>query len=801
MNFQEEYENLLSQRQQRTEPNGTLIGVCESFCPYFEAVERQLRNNISKFEVILIKKYQRSSAGKLKSFPEDVRPLSVLIKTVDHLLSMLNPSKATQIFSKTNFKNNFLNLFDAENTDFLHELYKFIDDRLRAVRLDLTVQDLFCQQTTFILERICRFYIIFNYFLYNNKDFEIYLNFDQLRRTLADLIHCYSKQEKSNPIFEEYYILVNINDLEMINFQSIRGKSKAFDMFIAFEQNNYVKYFEIYKSLDFLSKSICLVNNYNFMLRLLNNMKYAINDKVPLKFFENRFLLGKVELEGLLERCGIDFDDSTAFLNKFDYFAKESLVARKLSKRYRIHQSLVEVFINHGAIDIFINKEVCKNYIKKLIEAKDINGKRLTQSANGIDPKNNLLSDGLSTDNTKDVYYNKNVNNNYDTKNSIKGSLIHDLYSSKSINILPQKLKNVKTSLNDSEVKSKHGSVSFLNESMQKNDFNNDLTKSSKLFNNFSDINKKMLHNEFFENKNIFPYQKKLFDSPKNIPQNEITTFFSDNSSFEEKNNLESAFSNIYDDFLDDKKSKNIYLPDKDKNMNDITSKILENNISHLRKVESKNISIKYTLNEILKDLIHTKYLDLISFNLIKPHIKSFLLKMKRIIKPKPEVLIIFDKPKDFENLEPLLERLYHVNITAKNLKTVNMKANKTLNFSNYNLMILLSTAQSVRKIFKEKYKFVTFDYEDFAKKLNDLRFIDSIYSSKLLVKTKLSSLLQGKSFQNKIDILINLLRNKLNGSDIEKSLLNLQKNKNIIDCDVSYYKDDLHFLLNKSEK
>lgn len=64
--------------------------------------------------------------------PELIRPIPVLQKTVDYLLSLLDQP----------YDDNFLNI------------YNFLWDRMRAIRMDLRMQHIFNEDAIFMLEQM-----------------------------------------------------------------------------------------------------------------------------------------------------------------------------------------------------------------------------------------------------------------------------------------------------------------------------------------------------------------------------------------------------------------------------------------------------------------------------------------------------------------------------------------------------------------------------------------------------------------------------------------------------------------------
>lgn len=126
-----------------------LRGTCMEMCPAFEREERQFQGEGDELEVfpgttrldpkIAVKIYRRPAAGRELPLPEDVRPPSVLRKTLDYLFHKLLPASPA--------------------SDRLHAVQGFIWNRTRAIRQDFIVQGEQGPLTIECHERIARWHI------------------------------------------------------------------------------------------------------------------------------------------------------------------------------------------------------------------------------------------------------------------------------------------------------------------------------------------------------------------------------------------------------------------------------------------------------------------------------------------------------------------------------------------------------------------------------------------------------------------------------------------------------------------
>ncbi|KAF0697638.1 Aste57867_11687 [Aphanomyces stellatus] len=163
-------------------------GCCSFMCPKREANERTKYNELSKFELpphVPVKRYRRSAAGTVID-PADVRPPSVLRETTHYLLSLLPSEMHMSI-----------------------DLYHFLDDRFRAIRTDLVLQD---EAADDILQPIARFYLVVQCILLHETTGRRDVTYASLRQLLEDQLHSVLLLLKqSSPEFQRYYLLMHVD--------------------------------------------------------------------------------------------------------------------------------------------------------------------------------------------------------------------------------------------------------------------------------------------------------------------------------------------------------------------------------------------------------------------------------------------------------------------------------------------------------------------------------------------------------------------------------------------------------------
>lgn len=371
MDLEKRFEQLKEQRETRDESTGTIVGKCYTFCPEFESIDRQLRKDINKFEIVPIKKYQRSAAGKTKAFPEDIRPINILYDVTTYLLSILNPVEAEKVYENCTFRESFKTLY--KDLEFTYELYKFIEDRLRAVKLDIAAQSASCDTTIVILERIVRFYIVFNHLIYSYHEFDLYLHFNQLSRTLADLVEIYRKRSIKSTEFSNYYILTNIKDPELFDVNGIFDKSLSNEMLIAYHQKNYNTIFKIFKQFDYLSKCLFLPHLLELSERCVKTIKNTVTDIISVEFLINYIPISPDEIILLIDKHCIEMSNNMLDLKNKVNKTKEYQITRSKNYLFESLQVLdIESLLYNGQIDLNIRNYILKDYARVTIERSNV---------------------------------------------------------------------------------------------------------------------------------------------------------------------------------------------------------------------------------------------------------------------------------------------------------------------------------------------------------------------------------------------------------------------------------------------
>ncbi|KAJ3217920.1 hypothetical protein HDU67_007071 [Dinochytrium kinnereticum] len=197
------------------------VGECLDMCPEFERHEREYQNALADFEKLpgtddkvdharAVKRYRRSAAGDPEPMPCDVRPPSILVRTLDYL---------------------FHNVLRQHG---LEVSYSFVRDRARSIRTDFTLQNYRKIEAVECHERIARYHIICAFKFCNHPTISLQQEQEQMRKTLQSLreyytdlavqgIYCPNEAE-----FQAYYILSHLWQNEIVTNAEVQLRPEVF---------------------------------------------------------------------------------------------------------------------------------------------------------------------------------------------------------------------------------------------------------------------------------------------------------------------------------------------------------------------------------------------------------------------------------------------------------------------------------------------------------------------------------------------------------------------------------------------
>ena len=266
--FESDNHNFQSGSQvDESDADGDFVGECMMMCSEEERLDREIHRELSEFEILpgtehniapeyplsspdlCIAKFKRSAAGGPKPPRSKIRPPEILQQVMHHLLDNVVDSNA--------------------NTDlsFL-SIYKFMRDRFRAVRQDLTYQrTLFFEDISIeIHEQQFRFFLWAGLELCDVDDaaeFDPKQHNEAMSQCLTSLLHCYQDKGRKGQIclheaeFQGYQILMNITDAEALTHVPVVLMNSpeiqfALQSYAAFHEKNYVRFFYLVQQATIL---------------------------------------------------------------------------------------------------------------------------------------------------------------------------------------------------------------------------------------------------------------------------------------------------------------------------------------------------------------------------------------------------------------------------------------------------------------------------------------------------------------------------------------------------------------------
>uniref|UniRef100_A0ACB8G8W0 Uncharacterized protein n=1 Tax=Sphaerodactylus townsendi TaxID=933632 RepID=A0ACB8G8W0_9SAUR len=174
-------------------------GTCPGMCPAGELALRRRQRRLHALELgppeRAVKEYSRPAAGKAPLRPEELRPPPVLLATVRHLVGEAARPRP--------------DVSAAEQC-------AFVSDRLRAVRLDLTVQRVSGLPCAAVLERSLVYLLRAGHQLCAEPParFDAHLHRAQVQECFAALRRAYREETErrpaAEPLFQALFLLYNL---------------------------------------------------------------------------------------------------------------------------------------------------------------------------------------------------------------------------------------------------------------------------------------------------------------------------------------------------------------------------------------------------------------------------------------------------------------------------------------------------------------------------------------------------------------------------------------------------------------
>ncbi|XP_048239016.1 germinal-center associated nuclear protein-like isoform X4 [Haliotis rufescens] len=256
------------------------VGTCMDMCPEKERYDREEKRRLGMFEYVpgsenipgqnpradhsrVVKEYSRSSADQDEPLPHELRPIPVLVRTMDYLL--------TEIADKGT---------DGRWMDW----YGFLWDRTRGIRKDITQQQLINREAVELLEKCARFHIFCSERLCE-EDMHVFdekINNENLTKCLQTLKEMYHDLDVKHQVFcpneaefRAFIVLMNLNEGDTLReVQTLRSEVRnsweikfVIKVYTALNSNNYVRFFRLVKESSFLNA--CIIHRYFTQVRSL----------------------------------------------------------------------------------------------------------------------------------------------------------------------------------------------------------------------------------------------------------------------------------------------------------------------------------------------------------------------------------------------------------------------------------------------------------------------------------------------------------------------------------------------------
>lgn len=300
-------------------------------CPTREMHDREAQNRLHHFEVLAgternrrpradpsrtVKEYSRPAAGKDSTWPSDLRPPAVLLKTVCFLIDDIAASSDLQPWT---------------------EMYDFIFDRLRSVRQDMIIQRVGGSDCVALLERTVRFLIYSSYRLCGEplRLYDPRINDTHLQESLSWLLDCYrTGQHPNQEEFQALGLLYNLGSARAMQHsmelpERVRSSPAvrlALSISRAFLERNPVRLLRLAKKLDFLQS--CALHRHlgacrRDLLLLYSHGHSSRNCHFPLQRLSQLLALDPPLTSQLCLAHGVGVNQDTVVFSKASFTESE----------------------------------------------------------------------------------------------------------------------------------------------------------------------------------------------------------------------------------------------------------------------------------------------------------------------------------------------------------------------------------------------------------------------------------------------------------------------------------------------
>ncbi|KAG6623418.1 Nuclear protein export factor [Phytophthora cinnamomi] len=288
-------------------------GECHALCPAKEAAERARTQELSRFErpaadgrdLVAVKKYRRAAAGRDVWDPLELRPSPVLLRTLRHLFTTVLP------WPRSGF-DAWGQRESARPAEFL-AVYHFVNDRVRSVRQDFTVQRIEDGTLVTALQQAARFYLLAGMRsvqlldgVKRQQDWSDKLNDEQLASALSQLQALYGLHElagfdhedvpelKDAGEFVAYDLLLHADEPQDVAWMLLKLSPKlrkldevqrALRAFVALQTDDFHAFFAEFGAMSLLERAAALRHLprvWDRGLRMINK-GFGKQDRFPLE--------------------------------------------------------------------------------------------------------------------------------------------------------------------------------------------------------------------------------------------------------------------------------------------------------------------------------------------------------------------------------------------------------------------------------------------------------------------------------------------------------------------------------------
>lgn len=311
-------------------------------CPDKEIKWREKNKLLHKFEILpgtesepkadpnrVVKQFTRSAAGKLEQSKEELRPSDVLLTTMNYLMH---------------------DIIIMDSVPFI-EIYDFINDRVQAIRQDITIQMIGDKNAVQIYEKCVKFYVISSYILCEESQnkFDQHLNSKQLSICLEKVMELYENfpSESMNEIIS-IHLSVNMTHYE--KFYRSGDLYKVLDntllkltieICISWAEGNFIRFFKAVRNLPLILQ-MCFFHQFgSIRKRTLKTLSVAFSSascRFPLETLSFWLYLSHQDTIQICQMYKIKMEDKKIVFSKKDFDV--DIMEPKLQKENFIESNL-----------------------------------------------------------------------------------------------------------------------------------------------------------------------------------------------------------------------------------------------------------------------------------------------------------------------------------------------------------------------------------------------------------------------------------------------------------------------------